>query len=102
MSHEPSTPILLNGCLLGYLPVRDWVYAWVSTRFAVPPAMLRPGHNVLAIRAGYSAPGSQDSTSRWDEVQIRGVYLAPAATGSSASQGDDSSPETCGTEPTGR
>jgi len=80
MNHEPSTEIFLNGHHLGYLPVKDWVYAWVSARFTVPPTMLRPGYNVLAIRPGYAAPSSQDSLSRLDEVQFRDVYLERATT----------------------
>ncbi|MEA3336626.1 MAG: hypothetical protein U9R25_11995 [Chloroflexota bacterium] len=75
-SHEPSNAVFLNGHFLGYLPVKDWVYAWDSASFPVLSSLLQPGYNELMVRSGSGAPKSQGSISRWDEVLFRNVYLS--------------------------
>jgi hypothetical protein len=42
-SHEPTNAVFLNGHFLGYLPVKDWTYSWVSTKFFVPGNFLQFG-----------------------------------------------------------
>ena len=74
-SHEPTNAVFLNGHFLGYLPMKDWSYSWISTGFNVPDGFLRPGYNELTIQAGHVAPTLQGSGFIWDEVLCRGVYL---------------------------
>lgn len=74
-SHEPVNAVFLNGRFLGYLPVKDWTYSWVSTKFFVPDDVLQLGYNQLTIRAGHVAPQLQGLGFVWDEVLFRGICL---------------------------
>jgi len=75
-SHEPTNGVFLNGHSLGYLPMKDWTYSWVSTSFSVPGRLLRPGYNELTIQAGYVAPQLQGLGTTWDDVLFRDIFLA--------------------------
>ena len=68
-SHEPVNAVFLN--FLGYLPVKDWTYSWVSTKFLAPDDFLQLGYNQLTIRAGHVAPKLQGLGFVWDEVLFR-------------------------------
>ena len=74
-SHEPTNAVFLNGHFLGYLPIKDWTYSWVSTSFSVPCQFLRVGYNELTIQAGHVAPQLQGMGFTWDDVLFRGVFL---------------------------
>jgi hypothetical protein len=74
-SHEPTNAVFLNGHFLGYLPMKDWSYSWVSTGLNVPEGFLQPGYNVLTVRAGYVVPKLQGSGFIWDELLYRSVCL---------------------------
>ncbi|HEY63576.1 MAG TPA: hypothetical protein G4O02_03295 [Caldilineae bacterium] len=74
-SHEPTNALFLNGHFLGYLPQKDWTYAWVSASFPVPSEFLWPGYNELTVLAGYVAPPFQGAASIWDEVLFRDIFL---------------------------
>ena len=74
-SHEPTNVVFLNGHFLGYLPMKDWTYSWVSTSFVVSSHLLRPGYNELTIQAGYVAPQFQDLGFTWDDLLFRGIFL---------------------------
>ncbi|RLC77991.1 MAG: hypothetical protein DRI61_10560 [Chloroflexi bacterium] len=74
-SHEPSNRLFLNGHFVGYLPVKDYTYAWVSATFPISVHFLRRGYNELVIRAGHVAPDFQDPDFTWDEVLFRGIVL---------------------------
>jgi hypothetical protein len=74
-SHEPGNVVFLNGHFLGYLPVKDWVYSWVSASFSVPSEFLQPGYNELAVQAGYVAPQLQSTGFTWDDVLVRDILL---------------------------
>ena len=78
-SHEPTNAVFLNGYFLGYLPMKDWTYSWVSASFSVPNHFLQPGYNELAVQAGYVAPQLQGQDFTWDDVLFRGVFLQRAA-----------------------
>ena len=78
-SHEPANSVFLNNRFLGYLPVKDWTYSWVSARFPVPCSLLRQGHNELTIRAGPVAPKLQSSGFTWDDVLLRDIFLEQAS-----------------------
>jgi len=65
----------VNGHFLGYLPVKDWVYAWHSASFAVPQDSLKQGYNELTVRAGQAAPQLRNAEWNWDEVIFRGISL---------------------------
>ena len=78
-SHEPTNAVFLNGHFLGYLPMKDWSYSWVSTTFSVPGYFLQPGYNELTVQAGYVAPKLQGSGFIWDEVLFRSVCLERAS-----------------------
>jgi hypothetical protein len=83
-SYEPVNAVFLNGHFLGYLPVKDWTYSWVSTKFSVPSDFLQLGYNQLTIRAGHVAPKLQGPGFVWDEVLFRGICLERASSDSSA------------------
>ena len=83
-SHEPSNAVYLNDHFLGYLPMKDWAYSWVSTSFSVPFQFLRPGYNELTIEAGYVAPQLQGLGFSWDDVLFRGAFLDRARPDSSS------------------
>ncbi len=85
-SHEPTNAVSLNGHFLGYLPMKDWSYSWVSTSFSVPSDLLQSGYNELTIQAGHVAPKLQGFGFIWDEVLFRGVSLEPASPDSSVAQ----------------
>jgi hypothetical protein len=76
-SHEPANAVYLNGHLLGYLPVKDYVYSWVAAILEVPSAWLQPGYNELTILAGPVAPQLQGPSLVWDEVLFRDIHLEP-------------------------
>ena len=76
-SHEPVNGVFLNGHFLGYLPVKDWTYSWVSATYPVPSHYLQRGYNQLTIRAGHVAPKLQGSGFVWDEVLFRNIRLEP-------------------------
>ena len=76
-SHEPTNAVFLNGHFLGYLPVKDWTYSWVSTTFSVPGHFLQVGYNELTVRVGHVAPKLQGAGFIWDEVLLRGIFLEP-------------------------
>jgi hypothetical protein len=78
-SHEPTNAVYLNGRLLGYLPVKDYVYSWYTAILDVPSAWLQPGYNELTILAGTVPPQLQRPGFVWDEVLFRGIYLEPPA-----------------------
>lgn len=78
-SHEPTNAVFLNGHFLGYLPMKDWVYSWVSAKFSVPCHLLRPGYNELIVQTGYVAPQLQGQGFTWDDLLFRGIFLEPAA-----------------------
>jgi hypothetical protein len=77
-SHEPANAVFLNGHFLGYLPVKDWTYSWVSARFSVPCHFLWPRYNELTVRTNYLPPQFQGPGFTRDEVLFRGVYLEHA------------------------
>ena len=77
-SHEPTNAVYLNGHWLGYLPMKDWTYSWVSASFLVPSHFLEPGYNELRVEAGYVAPQLQDLGFTWDDVLFRNVFLERA------------------------
>ena len=85
-SHEPTNAVYLNNHFLGYLPMKDWVYSWVSTSFSVPNHLLRPGYNALTVQAGYVAPQLQGLGFTWDDVLFRGISLERVTLGSSTLQ----------------
>ena len=74
-SHEPTSAVFLNGHFLGYLPVKDLTYSWVSAILPVPENYLRQGYNELMIRSGHTAPQLQSPVFTWDDVLLRGVFL---------------------------
>ena len=74
-SHEPTNAVYLNGRLVGYLPVKDYVYSWYAAILEVPSAWLHPGYNELTIRAGPVAPQLQRPGFVWDDVLFRGIRL---------------------------
>lgn len=76
-SHEPTNAVYLNGRLVGYLLVKDYVYSWYAALLDVPAAWLQPGYNELTVRAGPVAPQLQRPGFVWDEVLFRGIRLAP-------------------------
>jgi hypothetical protein len=76
-SHEPTNAVYLNGRLVGYLPVKDYVYSWYAAILEIPSAWLRPGYNELTIRAGPVAPQLQRPGFVWDDVLFRGICLEP-------------------------
>ncbi len=76
--HEPANAVFLNDHFLGYLPVKDWTYSWVSARFSVPCCFLQPGYNELTVRTNYLAPQFQGPGFTRDEVLFRGVSLEHA------------------------
>ena len=78
-SHEPANGVYLNGRLLGYLPVKGYVYSWHAAILEVPSAWLQPGYNELTILAGPVAPQLQRPGFVWDEVLFRGIRLEPPA-----------------------
>jgi hypothetical protein len=78
-SHEPANAVYLNGRLVGYLPVKDYVYSWYAAILEVPAAWLHPGYNELTIQAGPVAPQLQRPGFVWDEVLFRGIRLEPPA-----------------------
>ena len=88
-SHEPSNAVFLNGAFLGYLPMKDWTYAWVSTSFLVPCHLLQPGYNELTVQPGYVAPQFQDLGFTWDDVLFRGVFLQRTVSSSLATNACD-------------
>ena len=77
-SHEPANAVFLNGYFLGYLPVKDWTYSWVSARFFVPCCALQQGYNELTVKATPLPPQFQGPGFTRDEVLFRGVYLEHA------------------------
>jgi hypothetical protein len=77
-SHEPSNAVFLNDHFLGYLPMKDWAYSWVSASFAVPSRFLRPGYNELTVQAGYVVPQLQAQGFTWDDVLFRDIFLEHA------------------------
>ncbi len=74
-SHEPTNAVFLNGHFLGYLPVKDWTYSWLSASFPVPDYLLQERYNELTIRSGHTAPQLQSPVFTWDDVLLRGVFL---------------------------
>lgn len=78
-SHEPTNAVYLNGRLLGYLPVKDYVYSWYAAILDVPSAWLQPGYNELTILAGTVPPQLQCRGFVWDDVLFRGIRLEPPA-----------------------
>jgi hypothetical protein len=79
-SHEPANAVYLNGHLLGYLPVKDYVYSWYAAILDVSSAWLQPGYNELTIVAGSLAPQLQTPGFVWDDVLFRDIRLEPPAT----------------------
>lgn len=75
-----SSPILLNGALLGTVPTQS-AEAWQTRRISFAPAHLLAGHNTLRFYARDSAGGT---TSGLDDFMIRNLKLnlfnAPGAT----------------------
>ena len=67
--------LCVNGHFLGYLPVKDWIYAWHSAGFAVPCDFLKEGYNELTVSAGQAAPRSRNAQLNWDEVMFRVIFL---------------------------
>jgi hypothetical protein len=78
-SHEPANAVSLNGHLLGYLPVKDYVYSWYTAILEVPSAWLQQGYNDVTVVAGALPPQSQAPDFVWDEVLFRDVRLVPPA-----------------------
>jgi hypothetical protein len=74
-SHDPVNAVFLNDHFLGYVPMKDWTYSWVSVRFPVSSYILRQGHNTLTVRAGSVAPKFQSNLTAWDEIVFRNVIL---------------------------
>ena len=74
-SHEPSNAVFLNDRFLGYLPMKDWTYSWVSASFSVPGGLLRRGYNELEVQAGYVIPQLQAPGFIWDDVLLRDIFL---------------------------
>jgi hypothetical protein len=74
-SHEPSNAVFLNDHFLGYLPMKDWTYSWVSASFPVPSRLLRRGYNELEVQAGYVVPKLQAQGFTWDDVLFRDILL---------------------------
>jgi hypothetical protein len=76
-SHEPANAVYLNGHLLGYLPVKDYVYSWYTAILDVPSVWLQPGYNEITILAGTLPPQLQRPGFVWDEVLFRSIRLEP-------------------------
>ena len=88
-SHEPTNAVFLNGHFLGYLPMKDWTYSWVSANFSDPCGFLKPGYNELTVRTGYVAPQLQGLGFTWDDVLFRGIFLERAGADSFSSYSYD-------------
>lgn len=68
--------VWLNGRPLSPpLPTDDFSSTWVSVKWEVPPAWLRPGANQLAITIGQTLPLLQDVRFSWDDVQVKDIVL---------------------------
>jgi hypothetical protein len=78
-SHEPTNAVFMNGRLLGYLPVKDYVYSWHTAILDVPSAWLQPGYNEVRILAGTVPPQLQRPGFVWDEALFRGIRLETPA-----------------------
>jgi hypothetical protein len=74
-SHEPTNAVFLNDHFLGYLPMKDWTYSWVSACYPVPSGLLRRGYNELEVQAGYVMPQLQARGFTWDDVLFRDIFL---------------------------
>lgn len=82
-SHEPGNALYVNGHLVGYLPLKDYVYSWYATVIDVPSDFLEAGCNQLTIRAGVVAPEFQRPGFLWDDLLFRGIFLERTSCGCS-------------------
>jgi hypothetical protein len=75
---QPTNSIQINGSDLANLRARarpNPTSTWVSQRFKVNAAQLRPGHNTIKITAGQRNPVHQYSFWRWENFQFRDIRL---------------------------
>jgi photosystem II stability/assembly factor-like uncharacterized protein len=79
---QPTNRILINGTEVATLRQRarpDITSTWVTQRFPLPPAVLRPGVNRIRLMIGPRNPGRQYVTAHWENMQFRHLRLIPAA-----------------------
>jgi len=74
--NELGATLAINGVpLTPDLPQQDFTRRWLTVHRTVPQALLRPGHNELAITTVRLLPDAQQDGFVWDDFQIKNIKL---------------------------
>jgi len=78
---QPGNRVVVNNVPIGLLQPRarpDPTSTWATQRLTMPPGLLRPGVNRIAVLAGPRNPARLYSWWQWENFQFRNVRLEPA------------------------